>query len=218
VVDLDFFGQPGYCHVSFLDRVCTAAEAECIRRSARPSTSLAAVWAAKEAAYKLMAKQSGAVHFVPRQFIVQCDESVLWSPATDLTVTHCGTEARVSIASTERWVHATVTDACDTEVRWSVCETKRLSRRGNESEAVRSLAAHLLCDFAQGNSRLEFVGRVPVAVGKDGRSANLDISLSHHGAFAAAAIAWHSAPPAPIAEGQCDQASRSEDVCSICTA
>jgi hypothetical protein len=67
---------------------------------------------------------------------------------------------------------------------------------------------------------LQFEGRVPKLRHKDGRYAGADVSLAHHGAFAAAAIAW----PACCSKSQlwCHagfaKMKNSEAVCFTCTA
>jgi hypothetical protein len=160
-----------------------------------PSETLAVVWASKEAAYKLFAKTGdNRRHFVPRQFVLEIARLGELTREGQLNVTHGGMEAKIEISIKKRWVHAIATLPGCGLVRWSVQEIEQRSLDGQqarvESEAVRLLAAELLCKCGERDLVLEFEGRIPILRRKVGGQAPIGISLSHHGAFVGVAIAW----------------------------
>lgn len=178
------------------------------------------LWSAKEAAYKLMAKQGDQVHFVPRQFVTEHAEDMEMDNDSRLIVTHAGMRASVRIYGTHQWLHAVATFTWDTAIRWTVCEIDRYSLHRDESVAVRSLAAHLLTNCGGVDLGLRFEGRVPMVIGKGGERTGMDISLSHHGAFAAVAITGktRAAEAAKWIKTLCGDGLSLEEMCSICTA
>lgn len=224
VVDLHDCEPPAYQHVAFLNRVCSRAEVQWVRSSGEPSMALAALWAAKEAAYKLISKKIAGCHFVPRQFETHFQS---WAPHlsdTKSVVRNAGIHCDVHITATQRWIHAVALETATCEVRWAVRERKNCFMQGRpaggESEAARSLAKNLLGECGIGDAVLEFTGRVPKVRQKLGSSASIGISLSHHGAFVAAAIAWRSVDSSlPIGcRRRFAELSQSEGVCSTSTA
>lgn len=89
VVDLQRFSQRGHLSERFLQRVCTQSERDFVENSSKPQSALAAIWAAKETAYKLVTKISGRPVFVHRDFVVMCPEDFDFSAAhTALTVAY----------------------------------------------------------------------------------------------------------------------------------
>lgn len=219
IVDLHNFGSPAWQHVGHLERVCTPGEARRIRNSPDPCKTLAAVWASKEAAYKLVSKQFLNCRFVPRNFVTQFEDEVLLSSDAELVVTYAELRANVQIALTERWVHAVATFSETTVVHWAVREIEKCIPHGElaraESEAVRYLATDLLSTCGKRGLTLRFSGRIPRLSGDE-----MDISLSHHGAFAGAAIAWHMKKDSLNKEDCFPSAGAlfSEGTCSTCTA
>lgn len=191
-----------------------------MRQSADPCRTLAIIWASKEASYKLLSKQLVRRSFVPGEFVTHWDARAVLDSEADCLVTHAGDRANVSISITETWVHAVATQHQNDSVHWIVRDIEKCSLHGckacGESEAARILATELLSNHGHRDTVLEFVGRVPLLRRPNGAHAVIGISLSHHGAFAAAAIAWPSTEKQThrrFAEGQ-----GSEGMCSTCTA
>ena len=191
IVDLQYFEAPARSHIQYLDRVCTAAEAQFVRRSECASTKLAMVWAAKEAAFKLVSKELGLAHFVPREF------ETVWAGCcsrdlnTSLDVLYSDMQISVSVTANEQWAHATATFPGAGICGWKVAEINKCrldqSKARDESEAVRSLARRFLAECGR-DELLEFVARVPTLRREHCDPRELDISLSHHGRFAAVAL------------------------------
>lgn len=223
IVDLDFCEPAEHHHIRYLDRVCAPEEADAVRRSVNPVKALASIWVSKEAAYKLFSKQLELPHFVPHQFVAQVENHDSARIYQKLSILYRGVQADVSILSTERWVHA-VAVLPSMKIKWAVCEIEKCffgSRKaGSESEAVRFLAYALLDEVGLQDVTLEFEGRVPKLKRKGGGHSGMHVSLSHHGAFAAAAIACPAC--GLISESSDDAclalAKNSEAVCSTCTA
>lgn len=194
VVDLQFFESPAYHHVGYLNRVCTPAEARFVLQSDDPSTVLAMVWASKEAAYKAVSKRISCPYFVAREFETHFEKCPTQICSAELAVSHCGIQSIVKIMGTERWIHAIARLPEAGTFRWTVCEIKNCfahnSAAKSESEAVRFLAKELFVECRLPDVALEFVERIPTVVRTAGGSAGVEISLSHHGAFAAAAVAY----------------------------
>jgi phosphopantetheinyl transferase (holo-ACP synthase) len=223
VVDLHFFDSPDYHHVNYLERTCTPEEARVIRHGPQPSKSLALVWASKEALYKLVSKQFAINGFVPRRFSVDVDQGTPLEACERLVVNYAGIPYNVAITATERWVHAVATFPEGQNVHWTLRAMERSFPHARpeegESKTVRALAMELLLKCGHKNAALEFVGRVPT-LRTDNGLAGIDISLSHHGAYASAAIAW------PLGDSLIDaqvlrgfvEVSSVEGTCSTCTA
>lgn len=222
IVDLRFCESPKKSHVHYLDRACTLEEAEAVRRSVSPARALALVWACKEAAYKLFSKQLKC-HFVPSQFAIQIEDRDPVLVDKKLSVLYAGAQTEVSLFAEELWVHA-VAISPGMRIHWAVREIEKCfagrHRASHESEAVRSLANALLDDLGLRDVNLQFEGRIPQLRRKGGGQAGIDVSLAHHGEFAAAAIAW---PACYVLSRRWDEASFVEGadlevVCSTCTA
>ncbi len=193
IVDLNFFESPAYHHIQFLSRVCTPAEARAVADSLDPCRLLAMAWASKEATYKLLAKEGSLRHFIPRQFSVEIASAERRHSQYRFKVTHAALDVVVDIQATERWVHAIAAFPEGRIVHWRVQEIEQRFQDGRqaqvESEGVRSLANELLAEYEEGDVVLEFVGRIPAIRRKIAGHTGMGISLSHHGAFVAAAIA-----------------------------
>jgi phosphopantetheine--protein transferase-like protein len=224
ILDIHFVDTPAYHQVRYLEQVCTPAESQAIRDSADPSRSLAVVWASKEAAYKLFSKQIPRRCFVPRQFATWTENGTPLDSASELRVTHAGIQAKVTIVSTDQWVHAIATLFEGLVVRWTVQNIERFfpyhTRAKSESDAVRFLARQLLFTCGLQDAELEFVGRVPT-VRRSGRDCKeIGISLSHHGAFASAVITLPDGESSPAQRMNHSflEVSSWEAVCSTCMA
>lgn len=223
IFDLTFVDTPAYQHVRHLEQVCTPAESRAVRDSEEPSRSLAVVWASKEAAYKLFSRQFSLGSFVPRQFVIQSEDEAPLDSLAEVRVKHAGIPAIVAISRTSQWVHAIAALSPGQVVRWTVQNIGRGSRdlvtAKNESAAVRSLARQLLLICGFEDAELEFVGRVPNVTRKNRICTEIGISLSHHGKYASAAIAWpaeHGSALLPLNHSFLEVSSR-EAACSTCT-
>lgn len=192
-----------------------------MRRSSDPKKALCVLWAAKEAAYKFFSKQLMACRFVPRRFEVQmegCDPARI---DKKLSILYADMQSYAFIFTTARWVHAIATLG-DENVRWAVRENPNFSpgwrRVLQESEAVRALAKSLVDKIPMNDAVLTFEGRIPQLRRGNGDATGMGVSLSHHGAFVAAAIAW----PTALSDRQIGMApltlNETEDFCSIYTA
>lgn len=219
MVDLHFLDSPARHHIRYLDRVCNSVEACLVRRSAKPWRSLSVIWACKEAAFKLMSKESGRRSFVPWEFETHFEARTELDSNGSCLVTRAGAEAIAMISVTEDWVHAVATRDQNVVVHWAVREIDKCPPQtcpsGSESEAVRFLARQLLSNYGRSDTILEFIGRVPRLRRRNGDLAEMGISLSHHGAFAGAAIAWASGQRQPCDHSK--EGTLSEENCSTCT-
>jgi phosphopantetheinyl transferase (holo-ACP synthase) len=221
ILDVHFVDAPAYHHVRYLERVCTQAESQAVRDSADPSRSLAVVWASKEAAYKLFVKRHPGPCFVPRRFVTWTENGASLDSVSEVRVAYVENRATVAISSAGQWVHAIATSSEGLVVRWSVQKIERLfpgrARARSESDAVRFLARELLLKCGLEDAELEFVGRVPTIRRRDRGCSEIGISLSHHGGFASAVIAWpadESSPPRM--NRSLWEVSSWEAVCSTC--
>lgn len=198
IVDLHHFETPRYQNLRYLDRVTVLAESTTIRGSRDPVLALSSVWAAKEAAYKLLCKQGIGSHFIPREFVVKYSaESALLETAG--TVTYRSRVIPVLLKHTEQWVHAIATVRSTQLPCWLVeniqGEYSNLLSTAEESIGTRRLAAKLLASIGAPQIALAYSRRIPYLTFASGKSAYLDISLSHHGRFAAAAVAPREEQP-----------------------
>jgi len=139
-------------------------------------------------------------------------------------VTYAGIRVSVAISLTDRWVHAVASNPGSEMVRWAVREIDSYPLHGSqarrESEAVRLLAAELIAECCGRELVLEIVGKIPTLRMKDGGLADIDISLSHHGGYVAAAIAATAGKPfLPSQLGsRFVEVSSLEEMCFTCTA
>ncbi len=194
-----------------------------MRRSADPVRALAVIWACKEAAHKLFSKPLAQSHFVPKKYVVQFEDCDLSRIRTKLSILNAGSQTEVSIFQEERWVHA-IAHFPPMNFHWVVREIEKCflggRRARSESEAVRSLASALLEELAVSDVDLQFEGRVPRLRHKSGQDTGMHVSLSHHGAFAAVAIAWPVTPPLSHFEDALGfaETKNSEAACFTCAA
>jgi phosphopantetheinyl transferase (holo-ACP synthase) len=218
IVDLSFFERPGYQHVRYLDRICTQAEAKAVRCSPDPCFTLAQAWAAKEASFKLISKKHGLVHFIPREFVVNLDERSEPSAAGELLVSYGGETILVETAATDQWVHAVARAQEARGMQWRVSEIIGSCGEAigpvEESAAARRLATELIAEL--GWEVLSFCSdsRVPEFMRAGRRDREAGVSLSHHGRFAAAAIAWSAQATREFEEVHKPMG----EACSICMA
>lgn len=227
IVDLSYFDSPSRQHIGYLKRVCNSEEVRDVWRSTSACNHLAVLWAAKEAAYKLAAKQSAIGHFVPRQFATHSESDLLGAKA-ELIVScaEWGQEVRVKTTLTERWIHAVATNPKVTTVCWAVREMEQgklpSPQVQTECAAVRSLANDLIARFGGQGLTLQFFGRIPRLMQIGLQTNEMDISLSHHGAFVGVAIGSISTTGnVTLGDGQCFGRAKDfslEEMCYSCMA
>lgn len=173
----------------FVDRVCSAGEAERVRASREPGLLLWSLWAAKEAAYKAVVKLRPGTPFAHRRFVVA--ESLASVRYEDLQLS-------LELETNEEWVHAV---ACTGETA-VLSSVERMEDGADQKGAVRALARReVAARFDLPRERLEIV-RPPNAESRpgppqlliDGRAAGVDISLSHDGPFVACAAVFSGKP------------------------
>jgi len=222
IVDLHFADCPPYQHVGHPERVCTAEELRSVRDAERPSVTLAALWASKEAAYKLFSRET-CCPFIPKQFAVCLENSGRLNSAEVAMVIHAGVSVRIELSVTDDWLHATAISPAVQFVRWKVREIGMGCTGGcqplGESKAARLLADELASRYCEEGVLQGFRGGIPIFKNKKGGDAPVKVSFSHHGRFAAVAMGW------PIGNRQgvpgrrfAGKAFPWEETCSTCTA
>jgi len=185
VVDLD---DPAIAthHVRdrFVHRVCHESERAELARADDPKTLLWSLFAAKEAAFKIVAKLDPKVPFAHSQFVVAKDLSVVVYRERSFSLRVETTIARVhAVASSGPDRPLSAVERAD-DMDASVAARELLCR---------SVAARIRCVA----SELEIV-RAPLPgswtgygppelVFRDGRALHADVSLSHDGRFVACA-------------------------------
>jgi phosphopantetheinyl transferase (holo-ACP synthase) len=195
IVDLgDPETREGARHPRFDARVFTRAERAALATAADPERLRWSLWAAKEAAYKCLKKLAPATCFSPVRLAVRLAAEGSGSVEFD------GRRLRVMVFSEGDALHAVATDDVDPEraVLRVVSELPAAEGPARVSAAVRALArdaavARLGC--APGEIELWQEGRVP-RLRRRGAKHELDLSLSHHGRFLAAALEIHPMPDA----------------------
>lgn len=198
IVDLQFFEEPRYQHTGYLVRVCTAAEAREIRESENPARALAVVWAAKEAAYKLLSRELNLPHFVPHEFSTDFDSCKSQRSSGEFQVSIEQAKIGVTIFEAARWVHAVASFSRNAGLHWRVRRIRKPSLREitpqDESLAARRLANDLLQECGWKDASLNFARKIPLLTQREPAHLEMAISLSHHGRFVAAAIACSGKP------------------------
>ncbi|MGD9583437.1 MAG: 4'-phosphopantetheinyl transferase superfamily protein [Lysobacterales bacterium] len=192
----------------FLARILTAAEQAQMAAQHAGDLGFARLWSAKEAAYKAAKKHQPALVFAPRRWQVAID--ALDDPATELDgQVRIDPDTRVNVhwRLGPGWLHciavlgpapgelAQAVAACAEpapEAVFSAREREGFSR--GESAGVRTLAKRLLrqhgIDGVEILRPVDGQTRLPPRVFAHGQPLpDLDISLSHDGAWLAAVIA-----------------------------
>jgi phosphopantetheine--protein transferase-like protein len=199
IVDLQYFESPRYQHIGYLERVCTAVEAREIRESENPARALAVVWAAKEAAYKLLSRELNLPHFGPHEFATDFDCRKSQGACSELKVSNGQARIGVTTFETARWVHAVASFSRSTGLLWRVRRIRKPSLREttpqDESLAARRLANEFLQEFGWKDVSVNFEGKIPMLTQRELACREMAISLSHHGRFVAAAIACSGKSP-----------------------
>jgi len=195
VIDLgDPETRPGARHPRFDARVFTREERAALAAAANPDRLRWSLWAAKEAAYKCTKKLAPETCFSPARFAVRLETSLTGS------VDFGSRRLRVALFSEGDALHAVATDAGDPErvALRVVSELAAAEAPACASQAVRALArdaAAAILGCAPGELELTREGRVP-RLRRRGAKHELDLSLSHHGRFLAAALGMHPEPGA----------------------
>lgn len=181
VVDLrDPEAQPDAHHPRFDQRVFSRVERQAIARSGAPARLRWILWAAKEAAYKVARKLDPKVIFSPRRFIVSLDADLQG------TVEHDAMQFQVRVEESPECVHALASEAPLSE-GMRVARVARVAEGVDLGAAARSLAVEdvaTLIGASPDDLEVEKEGRIPILLAR-GERCSADLSLSHHGRFAA---------------------------------
>ena len=179
-------------HPRFDERVFCKRERRVLARSADTDRLRWRMWAAKEAAYKAARKLDRRVIFSPRRFETRGLEG---ARAATAGVVHAGQPFALRLAEHADAVHAV---AFSGRGRPALCDVRRLAAGhpalcdpDGPSRAVRALALAAAARLLHApEEELEILrdGRIP-RVYRRGALAPVDLSLSHHGAVIAFALA-----------------------------
>ncbi len=191
VVDLaDLEVRSGPAHPRFDARVFTAVEREAMRASGDPNRLRWMLWAAKEAAYKLLKKRDSKLAFSPARFVVMLDGllrgKVVYEERTLCVSLHTDADALHAVATNDARYATRVVSAVGAASGPSDASTAA------RSLAVRTLAKRL--GLPTTAFRLGLRARIPT-LEVAGRATPIDLSLSHHGRFVAFASVLGAAPP-----------------------
>ena len=177
VVDLDDEAiAQHHLRARFLDRVLCPGERAALAAARSPKALLWSYFAAKEAAYKIVAKQTRSPIFAHRLFVVSDDLRA---------VTYEGQrfDLDVQLDDALRFVHAVAT------TRDSACVLRGVSDDGDGRALLcRAIAAHLGCaptDLAVVRTPRagSWDGFDPPRLLRNGHPIAIDVSLSHDGRF-----------------------------------
>ena len=197
--------------IRFINRVFTQGEQKQILSSANPDVMLWALWAGKEAAYKVVSKSYPAVPSVPRAYNVSFDEDVIQLSRNCSGCYIISGAVRtprglilIKAFQTHDSIHCIGVSGSPEGVDSVIWGVKRISKSLNappyfESSAVREAAKrHLSLYLNRKPDEIEIhrprgargLG-VPIVYVNDCH-AGVDISLSHEGEFVAYAFATGS--------------------------
>jgi phosphopantetheinyl transferase (holo-ACP synthase) len=203
----------------FVNRVFGPAEQELISRAENQDAVLWALWAGKEAAYKLVKKRDPSATSVPRLYKVSLDcaeGSVGLSPGSDALTGCVDTpygRIQIKVFITSDYVHCIGTTSAPDEMDALVWHVDRISADSQASPDYESifvrkalkLRLSTYYDEALENIEIRRVknsyGLGPPFVCINGEAAAIDISLSHDGLIAAYAFAT-TAGNNPVSESQ----------------
>jgi phosphopantetheinyl transferase (holo-ACP synthase) len=185
----------------FVERVFRPEEQRWIRDSACPDLLLWSLWAAKEAAYKIAVKLDGGTVFAHREFAVEVPEGTAWEAGGSgpvATVWFGARRAQVRRELGPGFVHVVATGETSARVGWRgrVAHLEH-GGPGAESRAVRELAVTLLAEGGLPGATIARPAHPgpgsrpgpPVVLLEGAPITGVDVSLSHDGAFVAAAVA-----------------------------
>jgi hypothetical protein len=193
----------------FINRVFTINEQKKILGSGDQDAILWALWAGKESAYKIISKSHSSVPFTPRLYEVILD-SIEPIPTAGQSCSGCNYLAgcvdtpydrvHIRIFVTRNHVHCIGISAPPEAINaviWQVDHIGTASHASLHSESLlvrETLMKHLSEHIDQCPENIEIIrvrgpdGLSPPRVLMNGRSAGIDISLSHDGLFTAHAF------------------------------
>jgi phosphopantetheinyl transferase (holo-ACP synthase) len=195
IVDLHDAGEPS---ARFLDRVLAPAE----RRSAQGAAGVWRLWAAKEAAFKVLARAERTLPFTHRAFVVDLEAAVVRHPAGEVRVrwdTHPGAVSCVGWRGGGEPATSTATldEVCAAPGTLGVEEARGVS--GQLSIGVRLLCKRLLASrlgLEERDLEIRRPGGRPPEVWRRGRRlGRVEISLAHDGRYLACAARLDGARP-----------------------
>ncbi len=192
VVDLgDPETRPGARHPRFDARVFAADELAALRASGAPERLRWMLWAAKEAAYKVARKLDPRTVFSPPRFAVQLEASGAGA------VRHPGGLLPVRIEVAADRVHAIARSGGGAALQSGVLAIAPDACASPGAAVRREVVLRVAHRIGASPAELviEKQGRIPF-VSRGGLRLPVDLSLSHHGRYAAWAFELH-----PSAEG-----------------
>lgn len=184
--------------------MCGAAELDRLARAPERADLLWSYWAAKESAYKALRTVLPGLCFAPRQFAVEL--SAVGPGAWRGRVYADGRRVRVRLRRTSDYVHAVARVEGDpgTGAGTSPRLAVRVGQVGSllpaqSSAAARALLAEVLAQrLGCAPGAIEIARRsprgMPPSVRVGGAIVPVDVSLSHHGRFVAAACVLSTRP------------------------
>ena len=202
----------------FLKKILTDTEIEQLHRCDDPDAALWSLWACKEAAYKVLKKQTSDAAFVPRRWsvhfgslspAVERPDTTLYEARhedqkpTEFTTGDVLISENKSIPfllfSSGAYVHCLAADRLDVldKANWRIDALPEGDQQGNDPSAfarsclTRALSAFFGYDPCQIKifRAQENDGELqPPVVYRDGIKADIDVSLSHDGQFVAYAF------------------------------
>jgi hypothetical protein len=176
-------------HPRFAERVFTPAEREALAASADRQLLHWSLWAAKESAYKALARACPRTVFAPRAFEVDLPALPGGGAAVAGRVRHGGRSFALEVSLRGDALHAVAWDEAGGFSGGGVPPWDVAIADGEAGAAVRRLAARAIGPtLGPPHEPPRIVGRPPIAVGATG-SLDVVVSLSHHGRFVAFAAA-----------------------------
>lgn len=179
----------------FLSRVFTGKERDRIAGAACPDKLLWALWAAKEAAFKVVSRDDSTVRSTPRRYDIHLDSlEVSEACLAGRAITPRG-ELALRIIVTDDYVHA-LSAATKGSLDRIFQRVDRMDVEDDPGEASAFVRRQLLCEIARcldcPPGELS-VGKEPMGPGapfviRREQPLAVDISLSHDGRFAAFAF------------------------------
>ena len=203
IVDLhDPWSQSDKIHARFDSRVFTSAENSYIDTSYSAHQSRWLLWAAKESTFKVARKLDAKTQFFPKKFIVRLIGE------TSAEVVHGSMRFRVCFEITEAWLHALAKPIYQDASSFSPsCSRSHICvqpvdlegsgmHNNHTSFFVREMArttAGSLMNILPVDINIVTKAGIPFFFCQ-GKRLPIDLSLSHHGRFAACALAVDESP------------------------
>ncbi|MCF8094281.1 MAG: 4'-phosphopantetheinyl transferase superfamily protein [Desulfobacteraceae bacterium] len=189
--------------IRFVRRVLTGAERRCFGRAESPDIYLWAVWAAKETAYKALVKANPDVASWPRHYDVVFEDDIFRAPCPAMVKTPLD-PVRVLLFVNREYIHCiggtpgvvcpdTIirgVEKIDSGISFFTGSDPELESAAVRRAAVRSISEFMNLSAADIGIRRHrsIKGLGPPMVYIRTNAAEIDISLSHHGRFAAFAF------------------------------